>query len=546
MRVLLIQPPICDFYDTKCRCQPTGLAYLKASIKAELPDISAKIIDFHHGWSSRNVRLPSSLSYLSSFYAHPDESPFSTFHQFSRYGASEEEIERQIGIEKPDVVGISALFSAYQDEALEVARIAKRRGALTVVGGSAVSAGPVDFLGDPAIDFVVVGEGERPMIELLRTLNEKDPSVEKLREIRGLGFREGRTVQVKPSPPAPIDALPFPDLNDCPVNKYRYHRRALASIVTSRGCPHRCDFCSVQPVFGLHYRHRSVDSILAEMDARYAQGYRAINFEDDNLTFLKSHAMRLFDAIESRFPHGEIELLAMNGLSYFDLDSDLLMAMRRAGFSSLNLSLVSANDNVCRSLNRPCDLDRYLQIVEQAFTLGFQITSYQILGLPNETLDEAITTLRLNAQLPVLHGASVFYLPPGSCLERQWSGSRPAVAVTARSSALWYDRPDFTRSDVYTLFVVARMVNFLKSFSIADGSRVDWQAVFAKRDSFSGRKKLGLELIGELLKSGVLFASHGPQRYPCTQFNTGLFLRIWKTLSYVKTQSGGSMSLIEL
>ena len=95
-----------------------------------------------------------------------------------------------------------------------------------------------------------------------------------------------------------------------------------------------------------------------------------------------------------------------------------LELMYQAGFSHLNLALVSSDKTVRETTKRPHTLEAYVRVVSKAHALGFKIVSYQILGLPNETLDSMIQTLAFNARLPVLLGASPFYQTPNAPIAR--------------------------------------------------------------------------------------------------------------------------------
>ena len=92
----------------------------------------------------------------------------------------------------------------------------------------------------------------------------------------------------------------------------------------------------------------------------------------------------------------------MNGISYLSLDDELLELMQLAGFSQLNLALVSSDKTVRETTKRPHTLEAYLKVVHKAVQLGFKIVSYQILGLPNESLESMIQTLAFNTRLPLL------------------------------------------------------------------------------------------------------------------------------------------------
>jgi len=166
MRLLLIQPPVRDFYDTDVRLQPIGLAYLKAAVRKHLPEVEVIVKDYHGGWGRRTVPVPKELRYLSDYYGVADKSPFSTFHQYYHFGRSFDDIEAEIADLKPDVVGISSLFTPYFREALEVAaRVKKRTHAVVVLGGSHASAAPESLLASPHVDYVIRGEGEKALVE---------------------------------------------------------------------------------------------------------------------------------------------------------------------------------------------------------------------------------------------------------------------------------------------------------------------------------------------------------------------------------------------
>ena len=98
MRVLLIQPPVQDFYDTEVRLQPIGLCYLKAAINKHLPAIEVIVKDYHGGASRKTVPIPKELRYLSDYYGAADKSPFSTFHRYYHFGQA---LRRDRGRNRP-------------------------------------------------------------------------------------------------------------------------------------------------------------------------------------------------------------------------------------------------------------------------------------------------------------------------------------------------------------------------------------------------------------------------------------------------------------
>ena len=478
MKVLLIQPPVQDFYDTDVRLQPIGLCYLKAAVTKHLPEVEVIIKDFHGGYGRTTVKIPKELQYLTDYYPVSDKSPFSTFHQYYHFGRPFDQIENEIAEVQPDVVGISSLFTPYYREALGVAERVKRQlNVPVVIGGSHASAVPASLLASPHVDFVIRGEGEKPFVEFLKHLQGQ----RLIEEVPNLAYkRDGDFVLNRMADNFPIDELPFPDLNDFAFDHYRYADKPMAFMITSRSCPHKCSFCSVHTTFGTNYRRRSIDNVLDEITLRYRQGYRVIDFEDDNLTYYKNSFKELCRRLIARFPNREMEFVAMNGISYLSLDDELMELMRQAGFSQLNLALVSSDKTVRETTKRPHTLEAYLNVVHKAVQLRFKIVSYQILGLPNESLDSMIQTLAFNARLPVLLGASPFYQTPASPIAKGLKLDETDY-VRARLTALAIETEHFRREDIYTLLATTRIVNFLKglpltaSTNLIDLLNLHWQ-----------------------------------------------------------------------
>lgn len=532
MKVLLIQPPVEDFYDTDVRLQPIGLAYLKAAVKKHLPAVEVIIKDYHGGCGRRTVPIPRELRYLSDYYSVADKSPFSTFDQFYHFGKSFDEIEVEVAELKPDVVGISSLFTPYFREALEVAaRVKKRTNAIVVLGGSHASAAPKSLLQSPHVDYVIRGEGEKAFVELLQQLlDSKSP-----KGVQNLAYKcEGGIVLNPIADNFPIDALPIPDLSDFTSSTYTLAGKPMTFMITSRSCPHKCSFCSVHTTFGMDYRRRSLENVLEEIELRYQQGYRVIDFEDDNLTYYKNTFKELCRRLIARFPNREMESVAMNGISYLSLDDELLELMFEAGFSQLNLALVSSDKTVRETTKRPHTLEAYLRVVEKAHQLGFRIVSYQILGLPNESLESMIQTLAFNARLPVLLGASPFYRTPNAPIARGIELDEDDF-VKARLTALAIETENFSRDDIYTLFVTTRIINFLKGLRLSTSTSL---VELMTRDWLDARTRIGFELLTKLSEEGRLYLWPTTGRVENTKFDKNLFLDILAEAEEIVCQSG--------
>ena len=138
-----------------------------------LPDIEIIVKDYHSGAGRKTVQIPKELHYLTDYYGGRGQIAVLDFHRYYHFGKTFEDIEEDIAALKPDVVGISSLFTPYFREALEVAaRVKKASNAIVVMGGSHASAVPESLLASAHVDYVIRGEGERPFVEFLRCLQD--------------------------------------------------------------------------------------------------------------------------------------------------------------------------------------------------------------------------------------------------------------------------------------------------------------------------------------------------------------------------------------
>jgi radical SAM superfamily enzyme YgiQ (UPF0313 family) len=193
-----------------------------------------------------------------------------------------------------------------------------------------------------------------------------------------------------------------------------------------------------------------------------------LDFEDDNLCADKPRALSLLKGIAGlKLP---LSLSAMNGLCYWTLDREILAAMREAGFESINLSLVSTHESMVSQLNRPHSLEKFHNVVWQAVELDLRVTAYAIMGMPGQSLEEMMDTVKALSGSQCLIGPSPFYFTPGSPIHKQL-GNSPRIILaskgrdpffSARLTALDVEHEDFSRDDIYTCFKLCRVINYFK------------------------------------------------------------------------------------
>ncbi|MBD3393061.1 MAG: radical SAM protein [Chitinivibrionales bacterium] len=254
-----------------------------------------------------------------------------------------------------------------------------------IMGGVHASTFPHECLRAGA-DLVVEGEGEIPMLAIARGAPPAEvPGVHVLKN--GVPVSGG-----PPGCPDSLDDIPFPqksadDVEICAKHPPRggaYHK--TISLITSRGCPFGCRFCSIHPVCGRRWRARSARNVLDEIEYWHSTyGIRHFEFEDDNLTLDRDRALAIFDGISARYP--DVTWAAHNGVRIDTLDESLVSAMKRSGCQQLNLAVESGTPEVLARMNKKLSLDKVEEVVTLCGRHGIKAAGFLLVGYPGETGD---------------------------------------------------------------------------------------------------------------------------------------------------------------
>lgn len=496
MKILLIQPPIEDFYHTSIRTKPIGLAYSASSLKKSGYEV--EILDCHTE-KKRSIPVPKELSYLEEFYPFCDKSPIKLYSGYYHFGIDWEEIGKRIKGVNAEIFGISSSFTPYQNEVLKVARIIKELNPsnIIVIGGAHASCDPISVIKDPCVDYVIMGEGEYRFPALVEMIEKG--IIKSLSEIDGLVYRDTEGFKINPIRVyiKDLDSIPFPARELLELNRYKINKKLYTMLITSRGCPHKCIYCSAHLIMGNKYRSRSPEDIIKEMKECYENyDIEVFDFEDDNLTYDKDRVKLLMNLIIEKFGEGKFELRAMNGISYSSLDGELIKLMKKAGFKALNLSLVSSSNIMKEYIGRPSSLFDFDQILDEAIKSGLKITAYAIFGIPGQDLDEMIDTLIYLMERNLLIGPSIYYPVAGTQLYEmcRQEGILPKSLTQYRSTAFPIETKEFNRVDLVTLLRITRMINFIKAKmekkELEDGITLKDLYQFLKSKAHLNRKKI--------------------------------------------------------
>ncbi len=382
MKALLINPPITVFKGgTNPRVyMPLGLLYLAAQL--ELEGHQVEIFD---------ALLTAEL--------HESDTPGER-----HFGETWDGIARVIRRSRPDIIGIGNIFSSQSENTKTVAAIAKNvyPDIPTVVGGPHASACSKDMLEDRNVDFVVVGEGEYVMGRIIAYLQGTGA----LSDIKGVLSRyKGQTIEnIVPERIEELDKLPFPAYHLYDIERFFYlqthgycarpigYGNREVSIITSRGCPYNCVFCSIHPAMGKKWRAHSAEYVLrhiAYLKERY--NIDLIHFEDDNFSLNRQR----YDAILDGMTANKLDIKwdPTNGLRADSLDEE---AIRKAMKTGCQYIVIAIESGVQRVLDEVIDkklrLDKVVEIARICKRLKIELYAYYVIGFPGETLREVEQT----------------------------------------------------------------------------------------------------------------------------------------------------------
>lgn len=471
--ILLIQPPIQDFYFTKKRSIPYGLACLSSHLNNA--GFTVQILDALATNKSRIIPWPKEFQYLQEYYGQHDTTPYALFHNYREYGLNQNQIRLSIKESNAKLVGITSLFTPYCQQAYDIAKIVREElpNATIVLGGHHATALPEHVLQNCCADYCIRGEGEEAITLLAKKIltipHEKTTlPIEEIKNIPGLSYHnENNTVMIADiAILSNYDNPPLPDLSLIDHKFYSRKNGSSAVIVAGRGCPMQCSYCCVSKYTKIPFRQRTIDSILQEIDYSVTNyNARFIDFEDENISFHKSWFHELLHRIIEKYGN-MLELRAMNGLYPPSLDNETIKLMAQAGFRELNLALATISPEQLKRFQRPDVHIAFENAVNYANSIGLTTVGYIIVGAPNQNAYESLKDLLYLAHLPVLSGVSVYYPSPNSkdYITCKNLGLLPEHLSLLRSTALPLSHTT-TRLQSITLLRLSRIVDFLKSFN---------------------------------------------------------------------------------
>lgn len=291
----------------------------------------------------------------------------------------------------PDFIGFT-VYSCFYNAIKEMIRILRNEFdmAKIIIGGPHVSALPAYSLEDMHADFAVVGEAELVMPEIIRRAGERCASFD---DIKGLAYWSGNSLKFNPgcNLVLDLDRLPFPDRDILPINSYNetighifIAKTPVAPILTSRGCPHHCIFCSTHVIHGRVFRRRSASNVVDEIEYLIRKyNVKEINFYDDTFSESPEHAIDICKEMTIRKLN--ISWRTAVGLRLSTINEELLGYFKASGCYQLSFGIESFSERLLSQIRKPISKFQIKEKIELIRRCGIETLGFFILGLPTDT-----------------------------------------------------------------------------------------------------------------------------------------------------------------
>jgi anaerobic magnesium-protoporphyrin IX monomethyl ester cyclase len=376
-------------------------------------------------------------------------------------------------MKRAEVVGIYCMVTMLED-CLWFARHLRSSCGLMVAGGPLPTCDSIPFL--EQFDIVVRGEGEQTMVELLGAY-EQDSA---LSSVPGIGYRKeaysqekgelGYTLTEERPFNKDLDGIQFPARELLPNQRYIQHGKrkygySITTVMSTRGCPYRCEFCS-NVVFGGSYRERSPENVVDEIEEILELGYERVSFADDVFTLNSRRVIGVCEEIRRRGLRFSWECLGRVDA----IDYRTALEMKKAGCYRIFFGIESGDEQVLKLMKKKITTEQARDAVEIAHKAGLQVGAFFILFYPGETNETVLNTLRFATSLPLDYlGLTMPFILPGT-------------ALNARVK----DRVSRDVGIEYGLFV-----NNAPIYDVEFSKTKMWFAIFKGKAQFKMKKRLG-------------------------------------------------------
>lgn len=468
MRILIVVAPYYYANRRAIRTELLGILYLASALRLRGHDVS--ILD-------PTIEEPKKVG--NQYY----------------YGISAEEISKNILNYNPDVVGISCSYAHSHQEGYKIACLAKdiSKEIVTVMGGMFATVYNDKILQNcDAIDYVLIGESEQSMPELLSALSSHAQGTD-LSKIDGLVYRKGGLISKneKKCFISNLDSIPFPARDLVDIKKYMgsgsvlygLGGRPTSALLTSRACPYGCTFCNNFLSQGSRWRPRSAENVLCEIE-EIVNKYRAehVFIFDDNFTFDTERAKKICSGIVQK--GYRFKWNTPNGISVKRLDLETMRLMKRAGCANVCVGIESGSEYIRNQIiKKNISNEEIIKAVEYCNSAKLPVGGFIIVGFPGETEQHFKETLNFIKHLKLSFINIAFAIPlPGTKLYQSLleKGIIEDGYISERDN---FSYPKFATNDFSKADLIRRRKELFSKFFISHipklfeeffGGRLNW------------------------------------------------------------------------
>lgn len=334
-----------------------------------------------------------------------------------------EKVKKTVLSLKPDLIGLTALTWTIPSIYDLADTIKKEDSEMPIIlGGPHVSALPYRTLIEcKSIDGVIIGEGEQTFPIFLKSFFSKGYSNE-LKDFKGLAVRHNNRIigNFEPVYIENLDEIPFPARHLFPVreyikysNNFKAKQKPVASMITSRGCPHKCTFCTRVNNGAIH-RARSPRNVIEEMEDLKNLGFNEIQIVDDNFTHDRK---RVFDICELvKIKNLQLTFSLVNGMRIDHVTEEMMNTMYDAGFYSIHFGVESADNRILNNIRKAITIEQVRKAIQIIRKIGYDLNLFFVIGLPGSTIESEEKTLTFIEEMGLPFTYSVCTPYPGSPL----------------------------------------------------------------------------------------------------------------------------------
>ena len=304
-------------------------------------------------------------------------------------------LEDEVRGREPDLVGVTALTHNLVDVVLTVAAVRRARPQAHInMGGPHVNAFPSEASRVEGLDSLTIGDGEATFAELAQRVAAAKP----IETVPGLMVKAPNGEWLRGPQPAVIedlDSLPFPDRSAGQAKFYNIMgtASAVATVVTSRGCPFRCTFCSTPRE---HYRERSAQNVVDEMAACRDAGLTEVYFVDDTFNVHPDRVMDICALIVDR----QLDMKWSCRLRIDRTTFGLLERMKTAGCTRVQYGVETSTDEGLEALGKGISVSQVRDVIAWTKEARVPAATYFMIGCPHErTREDVLRTIRFARDL---------------------------------------------------------------------------------------------------------------------------------------------------